>query len=72
MFYEVLALSVRKSSGDEILRAVRDPTRPAVPPLWRREPAHVQVLRPVRHGPDGSPTSWVLTLLATQPAFSPP
>ena len=69
--YEVLELSVRQSSGDEILRAVRHPTRPVVSPLWGREPAHVQVLRPVRHGPDCSPPPG-LTLLATQRSFSPP
>src|SRR4051812_1981788 len=55
--YEVLELSVRKSSGDEILRAVRHPAHPVVSSLWSREPANVQVLRPVRRGPNYSLTA---------------
>jgi hypothetical protein len=31
--YEVLELSVRKSSSDEILRPVRHPARPSLSPL---------------------------------------
>src|SRR5947209_6792800 len=70
--YAVLKLSVRQSSGDEILRPVRCPTRPAVSPLWGREPAHVQVLRPVRRGTAYSPIACCCHCWPPEPALSPP